>query len=578
MSSTRARSAGGSRAGQGVLKRAFRRNRGLFPLGTALLCIYQVAETLIPITIGLFIDRVISPADQDALIQYGAFLIALFIVIVLTWRFGARAVKRAVENESHQLRVELAARILDPRGLRVRSRVGELLNVSTQGADNAASVLNVVARGIAAGVAALVAIIVLIYINLALGLVVIIATPVILGVLQRVSPTITRRASAQHSAAGWASALATDLVSGLRPLRGIGGEEMAAHRYRTQSRIALRAAIRSARINGLYTSASYTANGVLAVVVAGYGGYLALAGEISPGELIAVVGLSQFLPGPLGALAAMPRGIAVAQASSQRLGRILHAEYLLTPGPLSIPQGRKDLELSGVSYKTISDVSLTVQAGELVGTLTYDPHDGEALAAVLSGRLPRDVYRGQVFVGGVPIAEVSPEHAQRAMLVEPHRTDLFAGTIGSNVRAGRPDALDDQLDRALDASAARDVVTLHEAGLEQPVTDRGESLSGGQRQRVALARALLASPSVLVLHDPTTAVDAVTEQAIAEGIAELRHRTGPRAHTTVIVTSSPALLSKCDRVVVIDHGRVQKIDTHEHLAMSDDAYRQAVLR
>ncbi|MBB3037463.1 ABC transporter ATP-binding protein [Hoyosella altamirensis] len=578
MSSTRAPSAGRSRDGQGVLRRVFRRNRGLFPLGTLLLCVYQVAETLIPIAIGLIIDRVISPADEDALIQYGAFLIGLFIVIVVTWRFGSRIVKRVVENEAHRLRVEVATRILDPRGVRLRSRVGALLTVSTQGAENAASVLSVVARGVAALAAAIVAIGALLYINLTLGLVVIVATPLILGGLQRVSPTITQRASAQNSAAGWASALATDLVSGLRPLRGIGGEDMAAHRYRTQSRIALRAAVRSARINGLYTSASYTANGVLAVVVAGYGGYLALAGEISPGELIAVVGLSQFLPGPLGALAAMPRGIAIGRASSQRLDRILGAEFILTPGPLSLPKGRRDLEIASVSYKTLKGVSLKVEAGELIGVLSYDPNDADALVAVLSGRLPVDEYRGRVLVGGVPIAEVAPEHAQRALLVEPHRTDLFTGTIGSNVRAGRPEALDEQVEVALDASAARDVVTMHEEGLEHPVTDRGESLSGGQRQRVALARALVAAPSVLVLHDPTTAVDAVTEQTIAQGIAELRHRSGPRVQSTIIVTSSPALLSFCDHVVVLEDGQVARVSTHEHLAATDENYRRVVLR
>ncbi|MCW4354949.1 ABC transporter ATP-binding protein/permease [Hoyosella sp. YIM 151337] len=578
MSSTRAPGSGRSRDVHGVLKRVFRRNRGLFPLGTLLLCIYQVAETLVPIAIGLFIDRVISAADEAALIQYGGFLLALFAVIVITWRFGARAINRAVENEAHHLRMEVAARILDPRGIRLRSRVGELLTVSTQGTENAASALSAGARGIAAGAAAVVAIVALIMIDVTLGLVVIIATPVILGALQRVSPVITRRASAQHSAAGWASALATDLVSGLRPLRGIGGEEMAAHRYRTQSRIALRAAIRSARVNGLYTSASYTTNGILAVVVAGYGGYLALAGQISPGELIAVVGLSQFLPGPLGVLAATPRGIAVAKAASQRLGRILGAAYVLAPGPLSLPQGRRDLELSGVSYNTLHNLSLTVDAGELVGILSYDPHDADALVAVLSGRLPREEYKGTVLVGGVSIAEVTPEHAQRAILVEPHRTDLFAGTIGSNVCAGQPDAGAEQIERVLDASAARDVVTLHPEGLDAPVTARGASLSGGQRQRVALARALLTAPSILVLHDPTTAVDAVTEQAIARGIKDLRHHSGPRVHTTIIVTSSPALLACCDRVLVLDSGQVSAVATHEQLAASNEDYRRAVLR
>ncbi|MGB6274895.1 MAG: ABC transporter ATP-binding protein, partial [Rhodococcus sp. (in: high G+C Gram-positive bacteria)] len=152
----------------------------------------------------------------------------------------------------------------------------------------------------------------------------------------------------------------------------------------------------------------------------------------------------------------------------------------------------------------------------------------------------------------------------------------FAGTVRSNVTAGRerPDA---ELDVVLQASAATDVVELHAAGLDHAVTDRGASLSGGQRQRVALARALSVDAPVLVLHDPTTAVDAVTEHAIARGIAELRH-TERASQTTILITTSPALLSVTHRVLVIDDGRVVAEGTHHDLASSDAQYKETVLR
>ena len=144
--------------------------------------------------------------------------------------------------------------------------------------------------------------------------------------------------------------------------------------------------------------------------------------------------------------------------------------------------------------------------------------------------------------------------------------------------AGRPGATAAEVQAALSASAAVDVVEAHPEGLDHEVADRGSSLSGGQRQRVALARALVAQSPVMVLHDPTTAVDAVTEHTIAGGIADLRHRGSADGQTTILITSSPALLSVTDRVVVLDDGTVVGEGTHSQLATENANYRQAVLR
>jgi putative ABC transport system ATP-binding protein len=194
------------------------------------------------------------------------------------------------------------------------------------------------------------------------------------------------------------------------------------------------------------------------------------------------------------------------------------------------------------------------------------PADAEELMDLIGGRRLPD--RGEITIAGA-----APHEAREVLLVEPHHTELFTGTIRTNIHP----AGSDELEEALRASAADDVVALHPAGLDHPVAERGASLSGGQRQRLALARALIAAPPLLVLHDPTTAVDAVTEHAIAQGIRSLRHPPGSD-RGTLVVTSSPALLAQTDRVVVIDEGRVTAEGTHAMLAADDPAYRTAVLR
>lgn len=564
-------------SGTAILCRVLTRNRRLLGIGTVLVCLHQIAETLVPISIGVIVDRAVATGDTAALLVSLVSLAVLFLVLTAAWRFGARFVMTAMQGEAHRLRMEVAHRILDPRGVRTELRAGELLTVSTSDADRAAWIADIVPRVAAALTAAVASAIALLLIDVPLGLAVLIGTPVILGLLQLAAPLITRRATDQQASVARASAMATDLVSGLRPLRGIGAETAASQRYRTASRQALSATLHTAKSTGVYAGVSMTVGALLAVGVAGFAGWFALQGRITVGELITVVGLSQFFIEPLGILAGMPGFLAIARASADRLALVLGAEPTLPEGSGGSPDG-SEVTLTDMSYRSLRGLNLTARPGELLGVVAYQPQDAEALAAVLSGQVPPDRYDGEVSVGGMRLGEMALTQARKVLLAEPHNADLFSGTVGSNVTSGNPDAAESVVAEALRASAAIDVVDAHPDGLGHPVTDRGASLSGGQRQRVALARALVAQAPVLVLHDPTTAVDAVTEQGIADGIAAVRHGSRVAAHTTVLITSSPALLSVTDRVVVLDAGTLTAEGTHAHLASTDDNYRKAVLR
>jgi putative ABC transport system ATP-binding protein len=180
----------------------------------------------------------------------------------------------------------------------------------------------------------------------------------------------------------------------------------------------------------------------------------------------------------------------------------------------------------------------------------------------VAGRAPE--HTGKLLVGGTAIEELYIDAVRRTVLLEQHDTDLFEGTLRSNLLVES-----DELDRVMTAAGAADLID----ELDRPLADRGQSLSGGQRQRLGLARALLAEPPVLVLHDPSTAVDAVTEELLAEGLAEVRE-----GLTTLVLTSSPALLGKMHRVVVVSEGSVVAEGIHAELAVDDAAYQEAVLR
>ena len=550
--------------GSAVLRRTVTRNARLLTTGSGLITLHQLCEVSVPVLIGVIVDRAVITGSIPAIIGWIAVLAALFVVLTTVYRLGARRLMLAIAGESHLLRVELSARILNPLGIRTEYKSGELLSISSSDADEASYLLDYVPRvaGAIAGTVACGA--VLLSIDYKLGLMVLIGVPIVVAGLQLTAPMITRRVEDQQAEIGRATALATDLISGQRPLQGIGAQANAAARYRVASRRSLAATLRSARIQSIHAGAAAAAGGLAAMAVAVAAAYFAIHGGLSVGELITVIGLAQFLIEPFSLLAIVPSWVAEARASSNRIANVLAAPTRRSPDskiPVP-PQEPGRLLINDLIGGGIDGLSIDVRPGEFVAVLTSNPRDASTLVDLLSGEAPPE--GGTILFGG-------------RSLVEHHLSTLFSGTLESNLAiAGGPSGLDAASVRsALEASSAVDVVDLHADGLGHPVVERGASLSGGQRQRWTLARALLADPDVLVLHDPTTSVDAVTEQAIADGIRALRVAQG---RTTFVLTSSPALLAAADRVLLVVEGRVESEGAHRDLIVGHAAYRDLVVR
>ncbi len=555
-----------------LLRRAFRRNRGRMSAGVLLLCTHQLSEALVPVMIGVIIDQAVGTGDVTQLLIWVGVLAALFTGLSMAWRFGARNLVVAMQREMHQLRIEVVDRVLDPRGQRTGMRSGEVLQVATSDADRATEVLEAGSLAPAAITALAVSAVSLLTIDVPLGLAVLIGTPILVGGIQVLSPLMTKRSAAAQAAAGETTALATDLVRGVRALRGIGAQSSAADTYRTSSTAALRASLRAATTTGVYQGAATAASGLFLAGISGFAGYLAIEGRLTIGELVTVVGLAQFIAEPVRILAYCGQAIATARASAGRLVQVLTAPHVVVPGEWTgaLPDG--GVRLENVSYRTLTGVSLELGTAETVGVVGYDPRDCDALLELLSGGVPASEYEGRVLIGGMPAETLDLATIRHTVLVEQHDVALFEGTLRSNLQAGG-EREPDELAAAVMAAAVDDFVAAQPGGLDHPVTDRGTTLSGGQRQRIGLARAFAADPPVLVLHEPTTAVDTVTEERIAAGLADLRGATA-----TLLITASPALLTTADRVVVLDEGRVVATGTHADLADTDDRYRQAVLR
>ncbi|MER5554729.1 ABC transporter ATP-binding protein [Streptomyces sp. NPDC002793] len=557
------------RPGAGILKTALRRNAGAVAGGTVLMGLYQAGETAFPIALGLIVEHALRHRSLGALGLSVAALAVIITTVSLSWRFGMRVLQKANTTEAHRWRVRVAACGLQPVARDVDLKSGEVLTIATEDADQTADIVEVVPLLVSSLVAVVVASVALGLADLRLGLLVIVGTVAILSILSVMSRRIGSSTQEQQARVARAGAKVADLITGLRPLHGFGGNHAAFHSYRKVSTEAKHQAVTVARVNGVYAGVALGLNAVLAAAVTLTAGWLAYEGRITIGELVMAVGLAQFIMEPLKLFSEMPKYVMMARASAERMALVLSAPPLTAPGE-ERPAPGGDLEIDGVSYGSLDGLTFRVRAGEFLAIAPYQPRAAADLASVLAANVPPEAYGGVVRVSGRALTELSVEALREHMLVNPYDGEIFAGSLRTNID---PAGTSRMVPEAVEASLLTDVVALHPEGLDHGVRDRGANLSGGQRQRLSLARALATDSDVLVLHDPTTAVDAVTEQLIARNIAKLRV-----GRTTVVITSSPALLDAADRVLVLDDGAVTADDTHRHLLATDEEYCRAVAR
>ena len=560
-----------------AFQRALAGQRRSVVLASVLVTVHQILEVLVPVTIGLIIDRAIAPGDADQAVQWLAVLAVQFVVLSAAGCTAVYVDERAQRGAIHWARLELARRVLDERGGVERALPGEVVSLSTVETTRIGDGVGAVIVGIGAIAGVLGGAAILFATSFWLGAAVVVGLPIVLLVVQALAEPLVARVESHQEAVGVASGVAADLFRGLRVLKGLGADGAASARYRSASRAALGAGLDANRVRSTYGGLTVTIAGVFVVMVAWAGARLALDGTISVGELVAALGVTQFLVGPLGRLAFAGSELAAARAAAGRIDAAFGAEPAVVGGSAVLPAG----------------------AGELVGVVA-SPVDAAALVECLERGA--DPESGRVVLDGVDHSTLVLDEARRAVVVGHHDAPLFGGTLRENVMAafgagsGRPgsggyDAVPGpgrrggsggdaaggggvgSLEAVVVAASLDDVLAAVTGGIDGELTEEGRSLSGGQRQRVALARALATDAHVLVLHEPTTAVDTATEHRIAAGIRALR-----AGRTTVLLTTSPTLLAGVDRVVVVREGAVAAEGTHAHLATSDPLYRQAVLR
>ncbi|MGG5173492.1 ABC transporter transmembrane domain-containing protein [Pseudarthrobacter sp. J1763] len=530
--------------------------------------LWMMAQALSPLVIGKAIDAGIVGHNMDALWFWGAVLLGLALLQAVTATLRHRM---AVSNflqamlRTNQLIGKKVAH--SGEALTRTLATGEIVTAASYDAARIGQLFDITARLTGSIVAYLAVSAMVAAIHGPLGLTVLIGVPLLGALLTFVVKPLQKRQAAQREATGKMSAVGADTVAGLRVLRGIGGERIFVDRYRQRSQLSRLEGNRVASSVATLDAAQLLIAGVFSVFFTWIGAGLAVEQQITAGELISLYGFAAFLVSPIRVGSEAINAVIRGMVGSRKVIGILGTKDLVSDGDAAAPIAGSVLR-DGAS-------GVELHPGALTALVCADP----GLSAAVAKRMGRfdDAESAEVRWGAVPITELPLAAVRSRIAFSPAEPQLFTGPLRHGLDPHGKHQ-DQAIWEAIELASGADILDAIDGGLDHEVDERGRSFSGGQRQRLALARAVLTEAEVLLLVEPSSAVDAHTEQRIAKGLAEARGGAAQPQHSTLVVTASPLMLGVMDHVIFMPRTGAPVMGSHSELMATQAEYHTVVVR
>lgn len=522
--------------------------------------VWMVLLTLPPYFMSRAIDDGLVPGDMTAVVGWSALLLVVGAFNAWVSIMRHRTMTRLrMDARFRIVKVVMRQAVRLGAALPRQAQAGEVVTVGVSDVQTISNSLTIAGPGLGSVVAYLVVAGVLMSVSGPLAAVVLLGLPVMVLLLRPLLLRLQSSEGAYRERQSGLTARIGDLAGGLRVLNGLGGKELYADGFRQASRGLRDQGYRVGAVSSWVQALGVGLPTLFLGLVTWLAARLAAQGEITVGELVSVYGYVAVLVGPLAFLVNGAYELNRGLVAARRVVRFLALEPAADTGTRDAPAG------PSVLHDPASGVE--VAPGRLTALVSARSAD----SAGVVDRLGRFAGSAATW-GGVRLDEIALPQVRDRVLVADNEAELFAGTLRDMV-AGRREHTDAAIARALHAAVAEDIVQGLPDGLDAPVDAQGRSLSGGQRQRVRLARALLADPEVLLAVEPTSALDAHTEAAVAA-----RLRTHRQGRTTVVTGTSPLLLERADAVYFLVGGRASAVGTHRELLDAEPGYRALVAR
>ncbi|MFH9013892.1 ABC transporter ATP-binding protein [Streptomyces sp. NPDC017943] len=529
---------------------------------------------LVPLITKVIIDDVVSDHTRSMTTWAGLLVAAALAVYVLAYVRRYYGGRLALDVQ-HDLRTEMFGTITRLDGRRQDElSTGQVVGRATSDLQLIQGLLFMLPMTIGNFALFLISLVVMAWLSVPLTLVALAVAPALWWIARRSRTRLHPSTWYAQAQAAAVAGVVDGAVSGVRVVKGFGQEEQETGKLRQVGRRLFAGRLRTIRLNSVYTPALQAVPALGQVAMLALGGWLAVRGHITLGTFVAFSSYLAQLVGPVRMLAVVLTVAQQARAGTERVLELIDTEPAIRDGEKDLPaDAPATVEFDGVSFgydtgrPVLDGLSFRIRPGE---TLAVVGSSGSGKSTV-SLLLPRfyDATRGAVLVGGHDVRELTLRSLRSAIGLVPEDSFLFSDTVRANIAYGRPDATQEEIEKAARAAQADRFIADLPDGYDTTVGEHGLTLSGGQRQRIALARALLSDPRLLVLDDATSAVDARVEHEIHEALKGVM-----RGRTTLLIAHRRSTLNLADRIAVLDGGRLADIGTHDELQRRSALYRR----
>ncbi|MGJ4901361.1 ABC transporter ATP-binding protein/permease [Bradyrhizobium sp. HKCCYLS2058] len=554
------------------------RYRGRAFLALIALTVAALTTLLVPIAVRRMIDFGFTPKGIELINSYFSVMIAVVAVLALASAARYYLVMTIGERIVADLRRDVFAHLMSlSPSFFDSARSGELVSRltadTTQIKSAAGASVSIALRNLLLFIGATAMMVIT---SPKLSGFVLLAIPLIVLPLVAFGRWVRRLSRNAQDTLADASAYASELIGSIRTVQAYTSEKLAAARFGGEVEQAYEAARVSTQARGVLTAIIIFIVFSSVVAILWVGSHDVLTGAISAGRLGQFVLYAAFAAAGLGQLSEVWGEVSAASGAAERLFELLHVQPEITapaqPRPMPEP-ARGDLGFDHVSFaypsrpdvRVLDDVSFAIRAGEKVAIVGPSGAGKSTLFHLLLRFY--DPASGSISFDGVPVRAADPRKMRERIALVPQESVVFATSARENIRFGRPEATDAEVERAADLAHASEFIRRLPNGFDAALGERGVTLSGGQRQRIAIARAILRDAPLLLLDEATSALDAESETLVQTALEGLM-----KDRTTLVIAHRLATVLSCDRILVMDRGRIVEQGTHTSLVAANGLY------